>query len=64
MIPFGAGISVSLPIADDLSLHRDVATWIAASYPWVTILSCAIYCDSYEDRIDWPRARSFWQVAV
>lgn len=33
MIPFGAGISVSLPIADDLGLHRDVATWIAASYP-------------------------------
>ncbi|UPL03529.1 hypothetical protein LCI18_014463 [Fusarium solani-melongenae] len=33
MIPFGAGIAATLPIADDLKLHRDVATWIAASYP-------------------------------
>uniref|UniRef100_A0A8H7NHS9 Major facilitator superfamily (MFS) profile domain-containing protein n=1 Tax=Bionectria ochroleuca TaxID=29856 RepID=A0A8H7NHS9_BIOOC len=33
MIPFGAGIAATLLIADDLKLHRDVATWIAASYP-------------------------------
>ncbi|KAK7219525.1 hypothetical protein V2G26_007528 [Clonostachys chloroleuca] len=33
MIPFGAGIAATLPIADDLKLHRDVAIWIAASYP-------------------------------
>ncbi|CAI6095988.1 unnamed protein product [Clonostachys chloroleuca] len=25
MIPFGAGIAATLPIADDLKLHRDVA---------------------------------------
>lgn len=35
MIPFGAGIAATLPIADDLKLHRDVAIWIAASYPYV-----------------------------
>jgi hypothetical protein len=35
MIPFGAGIAATLLIADDLKLHRDVATWIAASYPYV-----------------------------
>ncbi|SPJ87165.1 uncharacterized protein FTOL_12190 [Fusarium torulosum] len=26
MVPFGAGIAVTLPIAHDVKLHRDVAT--------------------------------------
>lgn len=33
MIPFGTGIVLTLPIATDLGVKRDVGTWIAASYP-------------------------------
>ncbi|KAH7061278.1 major facilitator superfamily domain-containing protein [Macrophomina phaseolina] len=33
MIPFGAGISVTIPISEDFGISRDLATWIAASYP-------------------------------
>ncbi|CAH0022526.1 unnamed protein product [Clonostachys rhizophaga] len=45
MIPFGAGIAATLPIADDLKLHRDVATWIAASHPYVKGASRTISSD-------------------